>query len=399
MSGPPRRPVRVIACCGDMSIVYGLERMTFEVLRVLRGEGVPVHCIVNTWSDGRINQMAIEIGASLSTGFYWYGFGRHLTSPWKLAQFAWDTVRTSAGLLRDAWRFRPTHLLMPSFTTVLRNAPALLVLRALGVKVLLRVANHPEPTRAHHVLWSRVVAPLVDQVLAISVFCEGRLLAAGVPRRKLRLTLNRLATRTLEQGTDEDVLALIRRRRTILVVGQIAPFKGTHLAIEAAIRLLDAHVDVQLVIAGGIPDWPQEYVTYVNDLRARVAASGHAEHIHFVGHCQNVPALMAASYVVAAPILQEETFGNVGLESTSAGAPPVIFPTGGLVESVRHLETGFICRESSLDALVEGLRYFLDDPRARDAASTAAVAWTRTPGFPFGADAFRRTWLEVFGLT
>src|SRR4029079_12768292 len=36
---------RIIACCGGMVIVSGLERMAFEVLRVARERGAAVHCI------------------------------------------------------------------------------------------------------------------------------------------------------------------------------------------------------------------------------------------------------------------------------------------------------------------------------------------------------------------
>ena len=43
--------VRVVACCGGMVIVSGLERMTFEVLRLAREHGGAVHCIVNSWEN------------------------------------------------------------------------------------------------------------------------------------------------------------------------------------------------------------------------------------------------------------------------------------------------------------------------------------------------------------
>ena len=45
---------------------------------------------------------------------------------------------------------------------------------------------------------------------------------------------------------------------------------------------------------------------------------------------------MNASYVLAAPILQEETFGNVALEARSVGLPVVTFARGGLTELVSH---------------------------------------------------------------
>ena len=93
--------VRVIACFGGMVIVSGMERMSFEVLRVLKENGAEVHCILNSWENERIVKLAESIGASWSTGYYWYRFDRHTRNPWKIAQMVWDILMTSAGLLRD----------------------------------------------------------------------------------------------------------------------------------------------------------------------------------------------------------------------------------------------------------------------------------------------------------
>src|SRR3989442_9978875 len=49
---------RVIACCGSMVIVAGLERLTFETLRVLKERGAAVHCVVNSWENHRIVALA-----------------------------------------------------------------------------------------------------------------------------------------------------------------------------------------------------------------------------------------------------------------------------------------------------------------------------------------------------
>lgn len=397
MPAAVRPSLRVIACCGDMVVVAGLERLTFEVLRSLRGEGATVHCIVNRWENQRIVELATGIGATWSTGYYWYSFGRHLMNPLRLAQYAWDVAMTSLGLLRDSWRVRPTHILIPNITPALRNAPALLLLRLLGVRVILRAANHPDAGRFQAWLWSGVVARVVDRVIANSAFSRDRVVAAGVPAAKVGLVRNRVSTRDVAGDVDAEVVELARRRRTVLVVGQIAPFKGTHHAVDACLQLLAAGVDLQLVIVGRVPAWPPELVDYTAGLQATIAAAARQDRVHFVGERQNIAAIMRASYVLAAPIVQEETFGNVALESTGAGLPPVVFPTGGMVELVDHQRTGFVCRASTVDALVEGLRYFLDDPPARDRASAACLTLHAAADFPYSADAFRRGWLAVFG--
>lgn len=397
MPGSATDAPRVIACCGEMFEVAGLERLTFEVLRMLRRRGATVHVIVNSWHSEKIVGLATSVGATWSTGDYLHEFGRGLLNPLKLVRYLWDVAMTSRGLVRDARRVRATHVLVPTFLTVIRNGPALLWLRARGVRVILRVGNHPIPGRFYAWLWSRVVAPLVDRVVANSAFGRGRLAATGIPERKLGLVRNCVSTRDVPPGTDAGVVALVAARRTVLVVGQVAHFKGTHLAVEAVLRLLAEGYDVQLVVVGLLPAWPEDFVAYVASMRAAAEAAGRTDRVHFVGERQNVPALMRAAYVLAAPIVQEETFGNVALESTQAGLPPVVFPTGGLVELVDDGRTGVICRASTADALVEGLRRFLDDPSARDAASQACLAMHRDSAFPYSREAFERGWLTEFG--
>ncbi|HYS24401.1 MAG TPA: glycosyltransferase family 4 protein, partial [Vicinamibacterales bacterium] len=67
---------RVLAALGNMVSVFGLERMSFEVLRSLRDQGAAVHCVVNGWESGRVVDLADDIGASWSTGYYYYALRR-----------------------------------------------------------------------------------------------------------------------------------------------------------------------------------------------------------------------------------------------------------------------------------------------------------------------------------
>ena len=95
MPGSATGAPRVIACCGEMFEVAGLERLTFEVLRVLRRHGATVHVIVNTWHSQKIVGLATEVGATWSTGYYWHAFGRALLNPVQLVRYLWDVAMTS----------------------------------------------------------------------------------------------------------------------------------------------------------------------------------------------------------------------------------------------------------------------------------------------------------------
>jgi glycosyltransferase involved in cell wall biosynthesis len=390
------RPARVIACCGGMVMVSGLERMTFEVLGVVRKRGGSVHCIVNTWENHRIVEMAERIGASWSTGFYWYPFATRPRNVLQFVQLLWESVRTSAGLARDAIRFRPTHVLTPEYSAVLRNAPALAILKLLGVDVLFRTANAPERGRIHDVLWRHVLPPFVTRFVAISRFCYGRLQETGVPEEKITLIRNTLIHRPVGENTDRDVVCLAASRPTILAVGQIAPFKGTHLVVEATLQLLADGLDVQAIVLGTLPQWPPELVEYTAKLQEQVAAAGASDRIHFVGNRENVLEIMRSSYVFAAPILQEETFGNVLLEARSEGLPVVTFAHGGITELVAHRRTGYVCESADLPGLLTGLRYFLSRPDERAAASVNSLNVSSEPGNDCTRGEFERRWWAMF---
>lgn len=383
-----------------MVIVSGLERLTFEVLRVLRRRGAAVHCILNSWENHRILPLAEAIGASWSIGSYRADLDRHTRDPRKLARLAWDIARTSGGLLRDARRFLPTAVLCPDFGSVLRNAPALLLLRARGVPVVLRVGNAPERGPFYARLWRRVLSPLVTRIVANSAFGFARLLEVGVPLRKLELIPNSVAERPSlppDQEGGDGLPALVRARPTILCVGQIAPFKGTHLAVEAVLALAAEGQDIQGVIVGRIPEWPPDYAAYAKDLMARAAQEGRERRVHFAGERQDVLALMADAYLLVAPILQEETFGNVVLEAKSVGLPAVVFPQGGLVELVEHGVDGYLCSEQTLDGLLAGLRHFMAGGGVRERAGRAARESYLRRAAEYGRESFEARWWQVLG--
>jgi len=386
---------RVIACCGGMVIVSGLERMTFEVLRVVRSNGGSVHCIVNNWENDRIVELAERIGASWSTGYYWYQFTSR-PRPLQAMQMLWDVIRTSAELARAALRFSPTHVLAPEHLAVLRNAPALAALRALGVDVVFRLAMAPERGRAQHILWRYLLPPFVTTFVPNSRFSYGRLLEEGVGENKITLVRNALSRRPPSIDGDEDLVALARSRPTLLTVGQIAPFKGTHLAVDAVLHLLKEGFDIQAIVLGDLPTWPPELVEYTAALRARVDAAGAHDRVHFAGLRENVLDLMKASYVLSAPILQEETFGNVVLEARSVGLPVVTFARGGLTELVEHGRTGVVCDTPDLPGLLEGLRFLLRDRAARDQASANSLRVTSSPDNDCTAQEFDRRWWHIF---
>jgi len=130
--------------------------------------------------------------------------------------------------------------------------------------------------------------------------------------------------------------------------------------------------------------------------KQRIAAAGASDRVHLVGAHESIPDIMKASYVLAAPILQEETFGNVALEARSVGLPVVTFARGGLTELVSHGTTGYVCASADLAGLLDGLRYFLAHPAERATASAGSLAVSVEPGNDCTPGEFERRWWAMF---
>ena len=76
----------------------------------------------------------------------------------------------------------------------------------------------------------------------------------------------------------------------------------------------------------------------------------------------------------AAPSVFNEPFGVTVLEAKLAGIPSVVFPSGGLMETVSDGVDGYVCKGKNADALYDGLSYYLNDPRLAHRHGEAARA-------------------------
>jgi len=89
------------------------------------------------------------------------------------------------------------------------------------------------------------------------------------------------------------------------------------------------------------------------------------------------PCKLAALYrsadLLVAPS-QQETFGQVAAEAQACGLPVVALADSGVGSMVEHQHGGFLMREPTVDALREGLAFFLDQPQRLPAARPMAAA-------------------------
>ncbi len=389
--GPPAaQEPRILALCGTMVIAGGLERMALRVIRDMRRRGAAVHCIVNDWEHFRITRLAEEAGATWSASRYRYPLRRRNLTPGIVVRMLVEIARVSWNAMRTARRFRPTHVFVPDYQTVLRNAPALIWLRLRKTTVIVSLQNAPDPGRFYRTLWRWLIDPLTDSFVCNSTFTERELLAHDLAGRKVRVIPNTVAPRRSSWNPDGHRIA-----GRVIFVGQIIPAKGLGVLLDAVAILRREGRDVTLDVVGDIDGWEApEYRGFHARVRARAAMPDLAGAVEFLGWREDVPQLMARASVHCCPSLPEmrEAFGLVVLEAKLAGVPSVVLPSGYLPDLVAHRSDGWVCSAPTADALAEGLRYFLDDQRRLDSAGQAA----RDSARRFDSDRFADAWQQVF---
>jgi UDP-glucose:tetrahydrobiopterin glucosyltransferase len=149
----------------------------------------------------------------------------------------------------------------------------------------------------------------------------------------------------IANGADPDSIPFRARPEAdlALVAGRIAPEKGTHLAVAAALR---AGMRVQL--AGGVYDRAYFEEKVAPLLGPRVELLGPLPR-------RRLAALYGRAAVAVVASLWEEPFGMVALEANLAGTPVAGFARGALPEVVGR-RGGVLVEAATVPALVRAIR-------------------------------------------
>jgi len=157
-----------------------------------------------------------------------------------------------------------------------------------------------------------------------------RVILPGIPLEPYA-SPDRAAARTL-LGLDDGVPA-------IGIVGRLQPWKGQHVFLRAAARILATHPAARFFVIGdAVGGFSAEYPA---ELRRLAGELGIAEAVTFTGHRADIPALLPGLDVFVLASF-DEPFGLVNVEAMAAGVPVVATRAGGVPEIVDDGETGLL---------------------------------------------------------
>lgn len=169
-------------------------------------------------------------------------------------------------------------------------------------------------------------------------------------------------------------------QRVILQAARLTNWKGQHVVVEAARRLLSAGDlrDGVVVLAGDA----QGRDAYSDGLKAAISGGGLEGRVRLVGHVDDMPAAYLASDVSIVASIEPEAFGRTAVESQAMGCPVIATRIGAPPETVlsppEHSPrsmTGWLVPpgdpQALADALLWGLKLESADRQALGARARA----------------------------
>lgn len=206
------------------------------------------------------------------------------------------------------------------------------------------------------------------------------------------------------------VAANFRKEKRILYVGAVSPHRGLHILLDAFKIVLGRYPNVRLDIVGPHGSYaleetfdlnngplvrtvapyyaknrlsllkaklsigPKEAGTYISALKRRLYPDIEGK-IAFAGpigvRCDLIRQYYDAD-IFAFPSICNDSFGLPVIEAMAAGVPVVASRSGGVVETVKNLRTGFVVEKNDPEELAAALLKLLQDDALRESMGRTA---------------------------
>ncbi len=212
----------------------------------------------------------------------------------------------------------------------------------------------------------RLKYALYDRVIAISSCIARQLRQVGVPESKLRLVLSGVDPPPLVAATRDELCREFDLPPDAIVIGSIGQLirrKGHAVLLQAVAAIRPRFPRLHVLVFGRGP--------LEGQLRRQLAALDLQPVVQLVGFRSNVRHYLPAFDLVVHPALAEG-LGVALLEAAAAGVPIVASATGGIVDLVKHEETGLLVQPGDAADLAAAIERMLLDPHLRSQCSNAA---------------------------
>jgi glycosyltransferase involved in cell wall biosynthesis len=156
------------------------------------------------------------------------------------------------------------------------------------------------------------------------------------------------------------------------IVGRLVEWKGQHVFLEAARKVVEGGRDARFVLIGGALFGENDF-----EERLKETARPLGDRVEFLGFRTDVPELLRGLDVCVHASTTPEPFGQVVIEAMAEGLPVIASDGGGVREIIENGETGLLTPMKDADALAAAIRSLLDDPARANRLARAGHARVR----------------------
>lgn len=182
------------------------------------------------------------------------------------------------------------------------------------------------------------------------------------------VNLAQLDHKLYDRGKARDMLGIAGDNIVVGFVGRLDHCKGVDLLINAAAILCKDNERYRCVIVGE--------GTERQRLQKQALRLGLEKKIIFTGLCKNTAEVMIAFDMAVVPS-RREAFGIAAVELMQMKIPVIASAVGGLVEVVRHEETGLLLDELSPKEITDAIDRLARDSSLRESLAREAEAFSQ----------------------
>lgn len=203
-----------------------------------------------------------------------------------------------------------------------------------------------------------------DRIIAVSGKVRDQLVEAGVPCERITVVHNGLDVDAWQKESERLLEPLPPKQAgVILIAAALHPGKGHAVLLRAFASLASQFAGWEVWVAGdtgtgGDAAYAEGLVTLADELAI-------GDRVRWLGHRQDMAAVMSKADILVAPSTVEESFGMVLIEAMALGKPVVASRIGGMPEVVLDGVTGILVPANAPDALAAPLQELMGNPCAR----------------------------------
>ena len=229
-------------------------------------------------------------------------------------------------------------------------------LAGVPVRIGSRRELNPDKT-AGQIRLQRLAYRCATRVVANSPSASAMLDAEGVPAAAVTVIPNGLDSAAYVAREPRSAL------RTVITVANLRAEKDHETLIAAAATLAASYPSLRFQIVGA--------GSRLRELQAIAHARGVDHIVEFLGHRDDVPALLAAADLFVLPS-RSEAFPNGAIEAMAAGLPVVASAVGGLLDLIDDGRTGVLVPPGDPGALAGAIASLVNDPSRAHRLGAAA---------------------------